>query len=88
MENQEITILGEVIKNEKRLFILRVLMIRKDMNWTDIANSADDHFGIRLNPNTISFHLKYLMDREIIVKVGNHYIFNEKMRSQLSTLVK
>ena len=88
MENNEITILGEAIKNEKRLFMLRELMLKKDLTWTEIVKLTDEHFDIRLNPNTVSFHLKYLMDRGIIMKVGNHYIFNDKMRSLLSTLVR
>ena len=88
MENNEITILGEAIKNEKRLFMLRELMLKRDLTWTEIVKITDEHFGIRLNPNTISFHLKYLMDRDIIKKVGNHYIFNDKMRSLFSTLVR
>ncbi len=88
MENNEITILGETIKNEKRLFMLRELMLKRDLTWTEIVKSTDEHFGIRLNPNTVSFHLKYLMDRDIIKKVGNHYIFNDKMRSLFSTLVR
>ncbi len=88
MENNEITILGEAIKNEKRLFMLRELMLKRDLTWTEIVKSTDEHFGIRLNPNTVSFHLKYLMDRDIIKKVGNHYIFNDKMRSLFSTLVR
>ena len=88
MENNEITILGETIKNEKRLFMLRELMLKRDLTRTEIVKSTDEHFGIRLNPNTVSFHLKYLMDRDIIKKVGNHYIFNDKMRSLFSTLVR
>ena len=88
MENNEITILGEAIKNEKRLFMLRELMLKRDLTWTEIVRLADEHFDIRLNPNTVSFHLKYLMDRGIIKRVGNHYIFNDKMRSLLSTLVR
>lgn len=88
MENNEITILGEAIKNEKRLFMLRELMLKRDLTWTEIVRLADEHFDIRLNPNTVSFHLKYLMDRDIIKKAGNHYIFNDKMGSLLSTLVR
>ncbi len=68
--------------------MLRELMLKRDLTWTEIVKSTDEHFGIRLNPNTVSFHLKYLMDRDIIKKVGNHYIFNDKMRSLFSTLVR
>ena len=39
MENNEITILGEAIKNEKRLFMLRELMLKKDLTLFENTGS-------------------------------------------------
>ena len=43
MENNEITILDEAIKNEKRLFMLRELMLKRDLTWTEIVKITDEH---------------------------------------------
>lgn len=88
MVDEQITTLSEIAKNEKRLFILRELVKKTDLTWTEIVRLIDKEFGIRVNPNTVGFHLKYLLDRDYIRKIGSHYILNDRVKQLVGKLVE
>lgn len=84
---RSVSVMAEAISNPKRLYLLRKFIERKELNWKEIVRLMEEEFQIRLNPNTVSFHLKYLMDRGLITKAGNRYIFNEEMEEAVKKLV-
>lgn len=75
----DVASIGAAIRNEKRLFIIRKLIDSKNgLTWSEITSLVEEEFKIRVNPNTISFHLKFLLDQDIITKAGNRYNLIEK----------
>lgn len=87
MDINIISTVGGAISSPKRLFILRKFIEKNDLTWSEIVSMMEDEYQIRLNPNTVSFHLKYLMDRGIISKAGNHYVLDSKMETTIKKMV-
>lgn len=88
MDKSEILFNAEIIKNEKRVFILSEIYNQNRLRWADIVDKIDSHFNIRVNPNTVSFHLRFLIEHGLIVKAGNLYTIrnSEKVSRILQSL--
>ncbi len=78
MNEIRLTDLGDSIKNEKRVFILRVLLEEGSLTWSQLVEKLESRFAIRLNPNTLSFHLKYLIDKGLVKKRTDDYVLLEQ----------
>jgi DNA-binding transcriptional ArsR family regulator len=87
-EINEIRSLGDAIGNEKRIFILKQLTENKKLTWSQISESLEKEFNIRMNPNTVSFHLKYLIDKGMVNKVGDFYILVNDKKNKIEELMK
>ena len=62
MNTDEMILFGEILKNNKRRFIIG-LLLNKELKWSELERNIDREFKTRVNPNTLSFHLKYLQIR-------------------------
>ncbi len=89
MTHVEVSSIGAAISNEKRLFILKMLTKHSELSWSQIVKYLDEEYSIRVNPNTVSFHLKYLLDRNIIERRGNLYRLtgDEQVKRRIVVLV-
>ena len=56
----------QILVNHNRLKIIDYLSKQRS-RWTDML------FDTRLNPRTLSTHLKFLIDHRIVVKRDKHY---------------
>ncbi len=83
MNTDEMILFGEILKNNKRRFIIE-LLLKKDLKWSELEDNIDKEFKIRVNPNTLSFHLKYLLERGIVKKSGEHYSIDNKYKLVLT----
>ena len=83
MNADEIVLFGETFKNNKRRFII-ALLLKKELKWSELEDNIDREFKIRVNPNTLSFHLKYLLERGIVKKSGEHYSIDNKYKLVLT----
>ena len=83
MNADEIVLFGETFKNNKRRFIIE-LLLKKELKWSELEDNIDKEFKIRVNPNTLSFHLKYLLERGIVKKSGEHYSIDNKYKLVLT----
>ena len=82
MGEKEILIMANVLKNEKRTFILKTIFESKEMTWSQIVSRVDMQFNVRVNPNTISFHLRSLINMGLISKSGNLYTIRDNSNVQ------
>ena len=78
MGEREILLAANVLKNEKRSFILKKIFESKEMTWSQIVDKVEKQFNIRVNPNTISFHLRSLINMGLISKTGDLYTIRDK----------
>lgn len=83
-----ISSLGNAIGNEKRVFILKQLTRTKKLTWTQISESLEREFKVKMNPNTVSFHLRYLLESGIVNKAGETYFINENVKDRLKMLIE
>ena len=82
MNTDEMILFGATLKNNKRRFIIG-LLLENELQWSELEKNIDREFKIRVNPNTLSFHLKYLLERGIIKKSEEHYSIDNKYYSDL-----
>ena len=82
MGEKEILIMANVLKNEKRTFILKTIFESKEMTWSQIVSRVDMQFNVRVNPNTISFHLRSLINMGLISKSGELYTLRDKGKAE------
>ena len=82
MGEKEILIMANVLKNEKRTFILKTIFESKEMTWSQIVSRVDMQFNVRVNPNTISFHLRSLINMGLISKSGDLYTIRDNSKVQ------
>ena len=82
MGEREILLAANVLKNEKRSFILKKIFESKEMTWSQIVSRVDMQFNVRVNPNTISFHLRSLINMGLISKSGNLYTIRDNSNVQ------
>lgn len=82
MGEGEILLAANVLKNEKRSFILKKIFETKEMTWSQIVDKVEMQFNIRVNPNTISFHLRSLTNMGLISKSGDLYTIRDKSKVQ------
>ena len=78
MGEREILLAANVLKNEKRSFILEKIFESKEMTWSQIVDKVEIQFNIRVNPNTISFHLRSLINMGLVSKSGDLYTIRDK----------
>ncbi|MEM0133647.1 MAG: ArsR family transcriptional regulator [Thermoplasmatales archaeon] len=88
MNEEEVRVIGEILRNDKRTYILKQLAQDRELTWTEITRRIEDEFKIKVNPNTVSFHLSFLIKRNFVKKVGDHYVFNENSRAIMRGLMK
>lgn len=82
MGEKEILLAANVLKNEKRSFILKKIFESREMTWSQIVDTVETRFNIRVNPNTVSFHLKALIELGLISKYGDLYTIRDKSQAQ------
>ena len=82
MGEKEILLAASVLKNEKRTFILKKIFESKEMTWSQIVSKVEMEFDIRVNPNTISFHLRSLINMGLISKSGDLYTIRDNSKVQ------
>jgi DNA-binding HxlR family transcriptional regulator len=82
MSKLSILAIADVIRNEKRIFILKEIFENKKMTWSQIVNKVETQFDIRVNPNTISFHLRFLINGGLITKSGDLYTIKDESKVQ------
>ena len=78
MGEKEILLAASVLKNEKRSFILKKIFESKEMTWSQIVDKVEIQFNTRVNPNTISFHLRSLINMGLVSKSGDLYTIRDK----------
>ena len=74
--------MANVLKNEKRTFILKKIFESKEMTWSQIVSKVDMQFNVRVNPNTISFHLRSLIKMGLISKREDLYTIRDRSQVQ------
>jgi DNA-binding HxlR family transcriptional regulator len=60
-----------VLGNRLRTLILVVLLARGRKSWNELKKEIEDLIGSPINPNTLSFHLKKLIQSELVTKIGS-----------------
>jgi DNA-binding HxlR family transcriptional regulator len=61
----------DVLGNRLRILILVVLLARGRKSWNELKKEIEDLIGSPINPNTLSFHLKKLIQSELVTKIGS-----------------
>jgi DNA-binding HxlR family transcriptional regulator len=61
----------DVLGNRLRTLILVVLLARGRRSWNELKKEIEDLIGSPINPNTLSFHLKKLIQSELVTKIGS-----------------
>jgi DNA-binding HxlR family transcriptional regulator len=61
----------DVLGNRLRILILVVLLARGRKSWNELKKEIEDLIGSPINPNTLSFHLKKLIQLELVTKIGS-----------------
>lgn len=61
------------LANPYRLAILRFVASSGGASWTDIEKELESAFSRRINPNSLSFHLRKLIDSDFLVQAGGQY---------------
>jgi len=57
--------------NRLRILILVVLLARGRSSWNELKKEIEDLIGSPINPNTLSFHLKKLIQLKLVTKIGS-----------------
>jgi DNA-binding HxlR family transcriptional regulator len=61
----------EVLDNRLRILILVVLLARGRRSWSELKKEIEDLIESPINPNTLSFHLKKLIQSELVTRIGS-----------------
>jgi DNA-binding HxlR family transcriptional regulator len=61
----------DVLGNRLRVLILVILLARGRRSWNELKREIEDLIGSPINPNTLSFHLKKLIQSELVTKIGS-----------------
>ncbi len=61
----------DVLGNRLRILILVVLLARGRRSWNELKKEIEDLIGSPINPNTLSFHLKKLIQSELVTRIGS-----------------
>jgi DNA-binding HxlR family transcriptional regulator len=61
----------DVLGNRLRILILVVLLARGRKSWNELKKEIEDLIGSPINPNTLSFHLKKLIQSELVTRIGS-----------------
>jgi DNA-binding HxlR family transcriptional regulator len=61
----------DVLGNRLRVLILVILLARGRRSWNELKEEIEDLIGSPINPNTLSFHLKRLIQSELVTKIGS-----------------
>ncbi len=69
-EAQELASEYEVLSNRVRILILAGVVALGKAKWNEIREIIERYEG-RINPNTLSFHLKKLIQAGLIVREGS-----------------
>ncbi|MCP8316665.1 MAG: hypothetical protein H3Z52_10570 [archaeon] len=64
----------EVLSNPLRTLILTIVLAQNEVSWNDVVGNLESVMKRRFNPNSISFHLKRLIDGGFVEKSGTVYI--------------
>ncbi|MCL4447754.1 MAG: hypothetical protein M1163_05125 [Candidatus Thermoplasmatota archaeon] len=70
-------VIMQILRNEKRVVILKGLIEKKEMSWAELVNTVRGQFNTGMSPNTVAFHLKFLMDRKIVLKTDDRYVLSD-----------
>ena len=82
----EVSSTNEVLANPLRVVILGIINSRNVISWTDLKTDLEKILG-PINPNTLAFHLKKLIAKGYIVRMGNKepkYRINQSIYNRLS----
>ncbi|MFZ8794208.1 MAG: hypothetical protein ACO2O2_10050, partial [Acidilobaceae archaeon] len=60
-----------VLGNRLRTLILVILLARGRRSWNELKKEIEDLIGSPINPNTLAFHLKKLIQSELVTKIGS-----------------
>lgn len=82
-EANRITEEYSTLSNVYRTMILAYLIARNQGSWSEIKKFLESNLG-SVNPNTLHFHLKALIQRKFVVAVGSE----EKPSYQIGELPK
>ena len=65
-----------ILSNIYRILIILYLKENKQANWSEIKDHIESNCG-RLNPNTLHFHLKALLERKFIkrITIGDKFVY-------------
>ena len=74
---EEREIIAQILRNEKRVVTLKGLIEKKEMSWAEVVNTVRGQFNTGMSSNTVAFHLKFLMDRKIVLKTDNGYVLSD-----------
>ncbi len=83
----------ETLANPIRVQILSIIAALEEASWSEIKAILQNIYG-EINPNTLAFHLKKLIDHGLILKSGSpefpSYIANipENLREELKEIIK
>lgn len=61
------------LANPYRLAILRFVAAEGRATWGQVERELESVFGRRVNPNSLSFHLRKLIDSQFLVQAGTEY---------------
>jgi DNA-binding HxlR family transcriptional regulator len=61
----------DVLGNRLRILILVILLARGRKSWNELKKEIEDLIGSPINPNTLAFHLKKLIQSELVTKIGS-----------------
>jgi DNA-binding HxlR family transcriptional regulator len=61
----------DILGNRLRILILVVLLARGRRSWSELKKEIEDLIGSPMNPNTLSFHLKKLIQSKLVTKGGS-----------------
>ncbi len=64
----EMSRLYRVMANEIRLLILALLYEKQELGWSQLKKMIEKILGKQINPNLLAFHLRYLVEKEIIIR--------------------
>ncbi len=66
---REIAKRHEALSNPIRIHILSIVIALGEASWSEIRSRLESIYG-KINPNTLAFHIKRLMDQGLILRSG------------------
>ncbi len=61
------------LANPYRLAILRLVATKGNASWLQLNRELETVFEKRINPNSLSFHLKKLIENQFLTQSGAYY---------------